>query len=260
MKIYTKASLIQTLNKIRNRGWIKSARPGNAGAVGNTLEDLLEIEENNLPLPNAGEWEIKAQRLDTCSLTTLFHMEPSPRALRFVPRVFLPKYGWGHKEAGALYSAEEMSFRQTITGSVRTDRGFTVLADWTEKKLLVSFDSKSVQVKHEKWLRTVEKRAGLGELNPQPYWGFDDLTSKARTKLINCFYVRAETKYEDQNEYFLYKKIYVLSDFAGDKFINAIELGHVLIDFDARSGHNHGTKFRLKQECRPTLYKNIVEL
>lgn len=260
MKIYTKASLIQSLIKIRNSGWVKSARPGNAGSVGNTLEDLLEIEENNLPLPNAGEWEIKAQRLDTCSLTTLFHMEPSPRALRFVPKVFLPKFGWGHKEAGALYGAEEMSFRQTITGNVRTDRGFTVLADWEEKKLLVSFDSKSVASKHEKWLKSVEQRVGLGELNPQPYWGFDDLNSKARTKLINCFYLRAETKYEGDEEYFRYREIYMLSDFAGDKFISAIEEGYVLIDFDARSGHNHGTKFRLRQECRPRLYKNIKEI
>ncbi len=72
--------------------------------------------------------------------------------------------------------------------------------------------------------------------------------------------MRAESKYEDGDEYFLYTKIYVLSDFAGDKFINAIEMGHVLIDFDARSGHNHGTKFRLKRECRPALYKNIVEI
>lgn len=260
MKIYTKASLIQTLNQIRNSGWIKSARPGNAGAVGNTLEDLLEIRENNLPLPNAGEWEIKAQRVDTSSLTTLFHMEPSPRALRFVPKVFLPKYGWGHREAGGLYGAEEMSFRQTITGNVRTDRGFTVLANWTEKKLLVSFDSKSVDPKHGKWLKSVEQRAGLAELAPQPYWGFDDLNAKARTKLVNCFYLRAETKYENDEEYFRYREIYVLSDFAGDKFIHAIEIGHVLIDFDARSGHNHGTKFRLKQECRPTLYQNIRKI
>lgn len=259
MKIYTKASLIQALINIRNKGWIKSARPGNAGSVGNTLEDLLEIEENNLPLPNAGEWEIKAQRLDTCSLTTLFHMEPSPRALRFVPKVFLPKYGWSHKEAGGRYKNEEMSFRQTITGGVRTDRGFTILADWEQKKLLVSFDAQSVDAKHNNWLRTVEQRAGLTELNPQPYWGFDDLNSKARTKLINCFYLRAETKRENNEEYFLYKKIYMLSDFVGEKFINAIEIGRVLIDFDARSRHNHGTKFRLRQECRPALYRNIVE-
>jgi len=53
------------------------------------LEDLLGISENNLPLPNAAEWELKTQRINSSSLTTLFHTEPSPRAIKFVPKVFL---------------------------------------------------------------------------------------------------------------------------------------------------------------------------
>ena len=76
MKIYTKDSLIQELNKIRDMGWIENRRPKNDGAVGNTLEDLLGIEENNLPVPNAAEWKLKAQRASTNSLTTLAHIEP----------------------------------------------------------------------------------------------------------------------------------------------------------------------------------------
>ena len=52
MKIYTKEELIEELKKIRNMGWVLSGRHGNDGAVGNTLEDLLGIEENNLPIPN----------------------------------------------------------------------------------------------------------------------------------------------------------------------------------------------------------------
>jgi hypothetical protein len=84
--IYTKETLIEKLREIRKQGWIESARQGNAGGVGNTLEDLLGIEENNLPIPNAAEWELKCQRLQTTSLTTLFHVEPSPTALKFVSR------------------------------------------------------------------------------------------------------------------------------------------------------------------------------
>lgn len=72
MKILTKEQLINELRNIKKSGWIKSARQGNVGGVGNTLEDLLGIEENNLPIPNAAEWELKAQRADTSSLTTLF--------------------------------------------------------------------------------------------------------------------------------------------------------------------------------------------
>ena len=93
MKLYTKDSLINELIKISKSGWIENARDGNHGGIGNTLEDLLGIQENNLPIPNAAEWELKSQRLNTTSLTTLFHIEPSPRAIKFVPQVLLPKYG-----------------------------------------------------------------------------------------------------------------------------------------------------------------------
>ncbi|HHS0803877.1 TPA: MvaI/BcnI family restriction endonuclease [Neisseria meningitidis] len=100
MKIYTKETLIAALKEIRDLNWVKSARPGNDGSVGNTLEDLLGIEENNLPIPNAAEWELKAQRKDSSSLLTLFHMEPSPTSLKLVPNLLLPNYGWPHKNAG----------------------------------------------------------------------------------------------------------------------------------------------------------------
>jgi len=87
--IYTKEQLIDELRRIRDMGWIKNNRPGNVGGVGNTLEDLLGIQENNLPIPNASEWELKCQRSSTSSLTTLFHCEPSPTALRIVPSILL---------------------------------------------------------------------------------------------------------------------------------------------------------------------------
>ncbi len=100
MKIYTKDSLIAELIKIREKGWVQTRRKNNDGGVGNTLEDLLGIKENNLPLPNAAEWELKAQKKNTTALITLFHMEPSPRAFRFVPSILLPHFGWPHQEAG----------------------------------------------------------------------------------------------------------------------------------------------------------------
>src|SRR3989344_7443117 len=98
--IYTKASLTKKLKEIAAMDWIPNARHGNHGGVGNPLEDLLGIKENNLPIPNAAEGELKAQRFNSTSLTTLFHIEPSPRAIRFVPQVLLPIYGCVHQQAG----------------------------------------------------------------------------------------------------------------------------------------------------------------
>src|SRR3954469_10056795 len=156
--VYTKQSLIEKLREIAAQGWIANARRGNSGGIGNTLEDLLGIKENNLPIPNAAEWELKAQRLGSSSLTTLFHMEPSPRAMRFVPQILLPKYGWAHQQAGERYSASEMSFRQTINGAGRSDRGFMVVIDRTEQKVLISFDAESVDPRHADWLAAVAGR------------------------------------------------------------------------------------------------------
>lgn len=258
MKIYSKDSLIAELKKIAAKGWIKNARHGNHGGIGNTLEDLLGITENNLPIPNAAEWELKSQRLNTSSLTTLFHIEPSPRAVKFVPQILLLKYGWKHQESGKKYSKKEMSFRQTIHGLSRSDRGFMVKIDRENKKVLISFDYKKVSIKHSDWLKTAKKKIGLGELNPQPYWGFDDLSNKAGTKLLNCFYVQAEVKKEKGKEFYCYSKVMMLQKFNFDGFLNAIEKGNILVDFDARTGHNHGTKFRMRQNCLPDLYEKTT--
>ena len=256
--IYTKQALIEKLKEIALRGWIPNARHGNHGGIGNTLEDLLGIEENNLPIPNAAEWELKTQRLNTSSLTTLFHIEPSPRAIRFVPQILLPKYGWPHQEAGNKYPKGEMAFHQTIQGKSPTDRGFGVVVDRKERKVLISFNSSAVDFRHAEWLKTVKKNIGLGELGPQPYWGFDDLEHKAGTKLLNAFYVQAEVRKEKKKEFYKYSKVMMLQKFNFEGFLKAIEEGKVLPDFDARTGHNHGTKFRMRQNCLPMLYKKTA--
>lgn len=259
-KLYTKEELIKRFKEIKAMGWVENRRHGNAGGVGNTLEDLLGIEENNLPIPNAAEWELKAQRGDTTSLTTLFHTEPSPRAVKFVPSVLLLKYGWKHQSAGTKYHNDEMSFRQTISANTRSDRGFKVVIDRKERKVLISFDANSVDTRHAEWLRQVKKKVGLDELTPQPYWGFDDLEHKAGTKLLNAFYARAEVKRENGKEYYRYSSVLMLKKFSFNKFLEALESGNIYVDFDARTGHNHGTKFRMRQNCLPDLYETATEV
>jgi len=258
MKLYTKEKLVKEFQKIAKSGWIENARKGNAGGIGNTLEDLLGIEENNLPIPNAAEWELKTQRLNTSALTTLFHIEPSPRAIKFVPQVLLLNYGWRHKEAGKKHPENEMSFRQTIHGKSPSDRGFMVKIDKENCKVLISFEHAKVAEKHIEWLQSVEQRIGLKELNPQPYWGFDDLEHKVGTKLLNCFYVQAEVKKESGKEYYKYSKVAMLQKFSFNGFLQELENGNILVDFDARTGHNHGTKFRLRQNRLSYLYEKAT--
>lgn len=260
--VYTKESLIQALCQIRDRGWISvpAIRQVNDGNVGNVLEDLLDIQENNLPMPNASEWELKCHRLSSNSLLTLLHFEPSPRALKLVPSLLLTKYGWRHDEAGRKYPVDEMSFRQTINAASTSDRGFTIVVDREKRKILVSFDASYVDPRHSEWLDQVRAKVGLGELNPQPYWGFDDLRNKMGTKLLNCFYVGAETKKEGGQYFFRYSKIQLLEGFQFEGLLTGLEQGFVFVDFDARTGHNHGTKFRVRQNSIPQLYNSVIEL
>jgi len=61
-------------------------------------------------------------------------------------------------------------------------------------------------------------------------------------------------KKEQDQLFYKYEKVTMLRKFDFDGFLRALESGNILVDFDARSGHNHGTKFRLRQDCLPILY------
>jgi hypothetical protein len=259
VKTYTKETLKKALREIADRGWIPShrdtSRTRNDGAAGNLLEQLLGIEENNLPLPNANEWELKVSRADTSSLVTLLHSEPSPRTLKFVPSILLPKYGWRHKEAGDRYSEDERSFRMTMNAGKATDRGFIISIE--SDRLCVSFDSTQVDERHSQWLKAVKSLVGnLNDFDPAPYWGFDDIQRKIAAKLHNTVYVVAERRHEDNHEWFRFSKASMLSGFSLSSFLDNLRAGSAYVEFDARTGHNHGTKFRVQQRVLPSLYAN----
>ena len=63
------------LKEVKEMGYIKTHRAGNTG-IGKTLEDLLGIEENNIPGPNATMIELKSARKNAMSMLTLFTKSP----------------------------------------------------------------------------------------------------------------------------------------------------------------------------------------
>ena len=252
--------LKQRLIDIKELGWIENRRPGNSGGVGNTLEDLLDVAENNLQLPDFGAWELKSQRSETSSLLTLFHSEPKPRTARVVPRLLLPKYGWLHQEAGALYPITERSFRQTINAVNYTDRGFKVNVDRISCKIYIDFDFSRIHSRHSDWNSFVVDGVGKKDIDPNPYWEFEDIQKKLSKKIKNLMYVSANSKIENGIEYFTYNQIECYVDPTLDKFLNLIESGKIYVDFDARTGHNHGTKFRIKPAFKKELFQSHLEV
>lgn len=259
IKIFTKDELINQLRNIEARGWIENTRrKNNDGAAGNLLEDLLGIPENNLPIPNAAEWELKTKRkLD--SLLTLFHQEPSPQAVQVVNSYLLPTFGWKHKQAGQRYPLETKSFRATLKAG-RFTRGFTISVNDVERKIEVQFKPSQVDSKDFSWLSSLNLSENPDSLKIQPYWGIDDLFGKAQTKLHNCFLVLAESKKSNKKLFFHFYRVWMLKDLNSNLFLDAIRKGKMCIDFDARTGHNHGTKFRIALSDFIDLYGSVTKL
>lgn len=153
-----------------------------------------------------------------------------------------------------------MSFRSTTSAREFTKRGFRVIVDRDKAKVRFVFDSSKVNTSQQEiksWLAMVGQRIGLGQFEPEPYWGFEDLKYAVGEKIKNCFYVIADSKLVSGREYFLYKELHLLYGFSFENFLKCVEDSTILVDFDARTGHNHGTKFRMKQGCWSSLYSRV---
>jgi hypothetical protein len=263
MKRFTKQSLIHDLDEISQCGWFERDGGKSDAAVGRTLETLLGVEENNLPLPNAGEWELKAKRLGSSALTTLIHCEPSPRTMKFVPTKLLPVYGWPHQKAGVKYPRSEKSFRQTLTYRTYSSRGFAFDIEKSatdSDRFVVKFDPSKVSAENSDWLDNVRSKTGSVNLDPLPFWGFRDLQARLANKLTNAFFVEADKKSINGIEFFHYRRVTMLAGFDFSNFVDLVRSGEVRVDFDARTGHNHGTKFRIPAKSLTSLYgsTNVV--
>jgi hypothetical protein len=238
----SREDLIDRLKGLKETGWIQTRHQVNDGLVGNTLEDFLNIKENNLTLPDAGKFELKAQRMETSSLTTLFHFDPYPRRPRnIITQVLGPIYGWPHEEIRG-----EWSFRVTMYGNGYTNRGFKIAIDEESNRLIVEFNPEKVDESKKDWLALVVERGGL-TLKPQPFWPLDELRKKAQEKITNTIYVHAESREKEDFEEFKYDKAILYEDLDFEKFKKGLISGEMFVDFDARTGHNHGTKFRIRQ-------------
>jgi hypothetical protein len=260
VKFFTKESLIEELRAIKERGWIENTLGNSDGVQGDVLEHLLHIPTNNIPIPDASGWELKTQKKNTSSLISLSHREPEPRDMSIVPNFLLPNYGWPHQKAGTEYPENEMSLRLTMNGLNYMDRGFKIKVNRPEQRVEIEFNSAMVDPRHAQWLESVKEKVGLGPLPIIPYYSFHDLYLTIGRKFYNTFLVRVDTKREGGKQYFLYDEVWVLENVDIDKFLTCIEEGKVKIEFDARTGHNHGTKMRMLFRDIPSVYKKVTRV
>ena len=217
------SSLKESLPDIKNKGWIKTHRAGNTG-IGKTLEDLLEIKENNFAGPNGHMTELKSSRKNTSSMITLFTKSPLPRKIN---RQLVEKFGrMTDKGTKALHTTINAVSRNTLYGNP----GFIVHVQHTR-----------VELDHSDY----------GDL-PTPYWNRENLERAFLRKYPqNLLYVKADSRGTGCNEEFYYNEAYLMSGFSFERFIELLRSGHIVIDIrlgqysDGRL-HDHGTGFRIK--------------
>jgi len=251
--VYSKDELVQRLSEIRERGWITltSHRQDKDGGLGNTLEDLLHILENNIPIADYGEFELKTHRTSSNSLISLFRFEPLPG--RVIPRLLI-NYGWQIPKYGPM----ERSLRIDIDAAGFSERGFVARINDELKRVELHFDSTKVPdtVDYRSWLEEVRRRTGLSDLEPVPYWTFDGLENKVRQKIKNMVYVSMDTSAEGGKQKTRIARAQLLQGADLSRLLDGIEKGWLQIEFNARTHHNHGTGFRTWERNWPDLYSS----
>ena len=261
------------LDELRNNldeitgDWYDDPRAGNDGGAGNLLEDLLGIEENNLAIADYGIFELKTQRRESTSLVTLFHADPYPRP--FNANQFLDTLGWPHQTRG------NCSRFTSTTQRSSTSRGFYINVDGNR----LNFDHNAGQVARDDPALPYEPYETLGDYsdlicanedyqNVLPkYWIINpdnehDITifNKLQDKLQNVVFVEVSSRTNNGVRQHRYESAWLFGECRLDRFLDLVNSGAILVDFDLRTGHNHGTKFRIRRNRLAELFENGTQL
>jgi len=173
-------TLKEKLRQIKKMGFIKTHRRGDTG-IGKTLEDLLGIKENNIPLPDIGEVaELKSYRKNAKSMMTLFTLEPLPKG-EDRDRLLLDNFG---------YSKRDNQRPKELHSTLSCKR-------YNNQNLRLSVEKDKIRVKGK------GKRLNI-------FWDMESLRNKFNEKLPALVYVLADTKIVDGVEYFHFNKAYLL--------------------------------------------------
>lgn len=219
--MYTLNTLKKKLQEIKRLGFVESHRKGNTG-IGKTLEDLLDIEENNIPLPDIAEVaELKSYRKSAKSMLTLFTLEPSPKG-GDRDRYLLDNFGYSKRDNG-----RSKELHSTLSCKRYNNQGLKIKVE--KDKIRIIGRNKKTNI----------------------FWSMEDLNKKFEAKLPALVYILAETKEKADKEFFHFNEGYYLEDFDFEDFKKMVKQDHIVVDFRMYyrpngTVRNHGTGFRVK--------------
>lgn len=212
MKRFTLLQIKKKLKDLASKGWVKSRRSHNTG-VGKTLEDYLDLQENNIALPDFGVMELKGQRRETGSMVTLFTRKPDTG----LNATLLDKFGYPRSIDGRKV------LHQTVTRAANK-QGYRLVDNKKDGELVLFKDrSRVVAYDRAKLEETFNKKVGRGVI-----------------------LVLAETKKDNTGkEQFAYKEAYLCKGGKFDRFIARMKYDIRMGRYPDGRPHDHGSAFRL---------------
>jgi hypothetical protein len=215
--------------KIKLAGYVRSTRSGPTG-VGHTFETLLGLEEDNIALPDLGEVEVKARRLNSTSLVTLFTF--NRKAWIMKPLEAVQKYG-------------------TLDKNGRQGLYFTMARTPTSTGLFLHAEEEAISVRHIS-----------GDIVAT--WDLAQLAGQFMKKLPALILVSALSEIRDGVEWFNYTRAQLLTGTSPDILREQILAGNVLVDLrlhdQVTRARNHGTGFRAREDKLSSIFQTVTEL
>jgi len=240
---------ISRFKSVRDKGWVPSHRANNTG-IGKTLEDLMEIEENNSDGPDLGEVEIKSQRALTSSKITLFTKKPTgPEGANNYLR---DNYGIENPKHPDLMQMHASMFN--YWNKTYNRWGMRLRPDDQDERIYLEV-----------------KDLATDEIEPFSCW-YDygvigDIISK---KMRLLAFVSAERKIVDGWENFNYTSCKIFHGGSFGRFLSLMNSGK--IQYDIRIGsyktpgknygkvHDHGSGFRIARGNLLELFEGFSEI
>jgi hypothetical protein len=247
--------LTRALNDIREKGFVPCTRPNNKdGGIGNTLEDLLEVVENNRQECDYLDYEIKSQRELSSSAITLFSMASKhieDAKIRNNRRLF------------ENYSRQDMEDNvKRLYWTIIYNRESLLYENY---KCSLRFDDELNPTKL--FLVIIDMRNNY--IDNLTYWDLNVIRNKISGKMKNLLACTAIEKNINGVRYFNYNSFECYFDFNFSNFINAIKDGVIQVDFrigadltgnNAGKYHDHGTGFRIQRRNLKDLYETYESI
>jgi hypothetical protein len=212
--------------QVKEKGWVKSKRKGPTG-IGHTLEQLLGLTENNIALPDLGTVELKAHRIGSSSMITLFTF--NRKAWKINPHGAIKKYG-------------------TRDDNGRLGMYFTMARTPNSMGLFLNVDETTISVRHVS-----------GEVVAE--WQLETLAKRFMQKTPGLVLVSAFSEMRGDTEWFKYDRAQLLTETSADIIRNQFLSGNVFFDvrMDRRPTKNE-LRYLQKSDWLQWSFKDWIEL